>query len=138
MLRTIRRFYLNLFKKENVKIVRDRYCNSKSSSVIKALIRFWDKYKITEDSSLDLAKFIVIFTGIKPNYKSRSENVVELQAESVRSWMQNYSLTKFWQLHKIKEFKALFKYIYIQLSSWKHFRVRNHFEEIQRRIQRNI
>ena len=115
LLRSIRKFYINKFKKVNRSIVRKRFKNVKTTNILRALIKFWmeefsgTRYEIDYKS---LAEFMMVFLSIKPSstFKFRKEAVDK--ATQVQECIGKYSLDKFKNVKKIKEFRILIVKIY--------------------------
>ena len=136
MLRAIRRFYSNLFKRDNSRIIRKRFRNATSDEFIIAIKDLIKKYILPNvntmlnemnrsSSDLDylsrllehddseelnnLAVFLMRFIGFKPKDCTKYGRDIEAKGEQIQSCMYSYSYPKFLDICNINELKIIFK-----------------------------
>ena len=111
MLRMIRRYYLNLFKQENKKLVRKRFIRVKTYESIKGAKKMVAKY-FPKYTSGQLHYFLVRLFGCKYKSMNPPKNTAEERGDFVEDTIDNYTQKKFERLHKIPEFKIIFRHIF--------------------------
>lgn len=103
LLRSIKRFYLNKFKKNHSDLVKARFKNLKVEVLLKALEDF-SKEEFPEYKNPELfAEFMMLFLGLKPGNKYKYNEAVASKAGQVIGCMYSYSSKKFRSLRSIKE-----------------------------------
>ena len=138
ILRSIRRFYHNLYKKENTLHVKRRFGNVKSAEFyerIKKLVQTHMlpnilstalnecSYVLNNDTKLSLLDdthenlkslviFLFRFIGFKPKDKVKYSDDIEQKGQEIQSCMYNYSHPKMLKILEIPEFYFIFKYVY--------------------------
>lgn len=118
MIRAVKRFYLKLFKQQNIKLFRKRIVNSRVQDILKALSKMCETFSGTENPD-DLAEFLLKFLALKPKNYMQYSFASEKNAELAITCMYNYSYGKFAKLCTVKEFSLLFVNLY-----------ENHSEEV--------
>ena len=140
ILRSVKRFYLNLFKESNGNLKRKRFRNVKSNNFITALetmivthilpniqkdssfghqklssmqilLDMYQSSQFNEDFN-NLVVFLFRFIGFKPKDRVRFRNETEAKGEQIQSCMYSYSHPKMIKTCEILEFKILFQYVY--------------------------
>ena len=139
ILRSIRRFYHNLYKEDNIMHVRRRFGNVKSTEFyerIKKLVQTHMlpnilsssvlnecSYVLNNDTKLTLLDdthenhkslviFLFRFIGFKPKDKVKYSDNIEQKGQEIQSCMYNYSHPKMLKILEIPEFHVIFKYVY--------------------------
>ena len=112
VLRSIKRFYLQEFKKDNEKIVNKRYKQANDHTILrgfkKTCIRlFGDIPQIHE-----ISQFLMIVSSIKPSSKCDFSKEIQRKASFVNSVMYKFSITKWKKIFEIEELGFVFKYVY--------------------------
>ena len=127
IIRSVRRFYLKLFKDENPLLIRKRFRNVKSAVFYEAIKKMINRHiNVQISSNLDtknslhtnassdqlswshinkdldtLIVFMFRFIGFKPKDKKKYGVEDEAIGKQVQSWMYNYSYPKFIQIWSI-------------------------------------
>ena len=58
-LRHMRKFYVDIFKQQNLKLVRARFCNAKNTEVFRAVKKTFDKDFETESLPVDFFHYLI-------------------------------------------------------------------------------
>ena len=110
LLRSIRRYYLLKFRKQNKDLMRKRLTNVKMNKILNALKLICEEEfnQIEISAGLeDLAKFMLVFLNLKPRrYYGYDKNII-YKAFQVQDCMRKYSSIKFQNLNSIEELKIL-------------------------------
>ena len=112
LLRSIKRFYFDEFRKDNKDLVRQRYKQLPAGVIFngfkKTCLRlFGDIPNLSQ-----IAQFIMILSGIKPMNKYPYNKRIMTSAEQVCTVMYKYTAIKFHKLFEIQEFESIFRCIY--------------------------
>ena len=140
MLRAIRRFYSNLFKRDNITIIRKRFRNATSDEFIIAIKDMIKKYILPNLSTMlnkmnwnssdlgylsrlleqddseelnNLAVFLLRFIGFKPKDCAKYGRDIETKGEQIQSCMYSYSHPKLLSIRNINELKIIFKWAFM-------------------------
>lgn len=84
LLRSIKRFYLNKFKAENKKLVRDRFKNTKVEAFLEVLEEMCVKEFPNHKNPNLLAQYMMIFLGLKPGNRFQyNQNIASKACQAV-------------------------------------------------------
>ena len=107
ILRCIKRFFLKIFRKNNVELTKRRYSQLKSSLIFQAMKAMW-KQVFGDIENLDkVSQFIMIISSIKPANTYPFDKDIEEKANDVVSWLYRYSNKKLAKILKHEEFKQI-------------------------------
>lgn len=133
MIRMVRKYFKNLFRKENKDLVRRRLTNVEAEEIsiaMKAMCEKYFKNKIEEnidtwllneysDKSVvtchaitDLAQFLIQLFGMKSNSSDGFKSGPEIRGEEFVSSLHWFSWPKFENIIEFPEFKILINYIW--------------------------
>ena len=112
VLRSIKRFYLKEFKKDNKSIVRKRFKQATASAIIKGFKKMCRRLFGDISNLNEISEFLMIISSIKPTHSYPFIKSVKSKADLVNSVMYKYSRTMVRKILKIKELGIAFKYIY--------------------------
>ena len=131
ILRSIRRFYLNLYKYHNPRHIRKRFKNVSSSELYKGIrdllqtyimpnvlsSNFLNEYSYisVNDENEDFKSLVIFlfrFIGFKPKDKVKYSDDIEQKGQKIQSCIYNYSHPKMLKILEIPEFHFIFKYAY--------------------------
>ena len=112
LLRSIKRFYFEEFRKDNKDLIKKRYKQVPSKVVLngfkKTCLRlFGDIPNLSQ-----ISQFIMILSAISPMDKYSYDKSILTKAEQVCAAMYKYSSIKFKKLFNIEELEFIFCYIY--------------------------
>ena len=110
LLRSIRRYYLLKFRKQNKDLMRKRLTNVKMNKILNALKLIceeeFEQNKISVGFE-ELARFMLVFLNLKPRrYYGYDKNIIN-KAGQVQDCMRKYSYIKFQNLNSIEELKIM-------------------------------
>ena len=109
-LRQMRKFYSNIFKKNNPKIVRRRFCNAKSSEVKRAIKSIVENEFGSVDCFKDLQYYLLGILKIKDILRMNWNNTIKSEVMDFIEWIRDYSSIKFTKLFKSKWLRILCKH----------------------------
>ena len=115
MLRAIKRFYSNKFKTMQKSIVRRRFKNVKTSHILAALTKFWEKQFHSQKIEIEyklLAEFMMLFLGIKPKSTYKFDKSILAMTRQVQDCLRKYSFEKFKAIQKWRELRILIVKLY--------------------------
>ena len=98
VVRSIRRFFMKMFKAENPKLVNGRFRTFKGCLFVAAIKKMIQLHGIAngkEGNADDLAVFVFRLLGIKSKDKKKYSNDIESKGEQVQDCMYKYSHHKF-------------------------------------------
>ena len=116
LLRSIRRFYMKIFKAENPKLVNRRFWKFKSYLFIaafKKIIQSHGIFRGQEDKIYDLADFMFRFLGIIPNDKKRYCDESERKGKLIQDCMYKFSNQKFIRVWNIDKYRMQLDFLVI-------------------------
>jgi hypothetical protein len=113
MLRMVKRYYLNLFKKNYSQYSKKRFSNVHSKVLIKALERFTNKFLGVENDR-ELATFLFRFLKLNSRDDRKLVTEGEMNAQTVLELMYQYKARKFNNMPEIRELKILLKHFLSQ------------------------
>ena len=111
-LRHLKKYYLNIFKAQNSKIVRTRFCNTKSSEFMMAIKK---TFKVEFDSikaPKDLNYYLMGILKLRDISRMGCSDETKRYVVDFLDCWRNYSKIKFDRLFRSKNFQVLWK-IYI-------------------------
>ena len=112
LLRSIKRFYFDEFRKDNKDLIKQRYKQVSAAAILSGFKTTCQRL-FGDIPNLDMiAQFIMILSSIKPMNKYPHNKRIKVKAEKVSTVMYKYSSVKFHQLFEIQEFEFVFRYIY--------------------------
>ena len=104
-LRKMRKYYLKVFKSSNKKLVRLRFCNLKSSEIIRAAKTFL-KNELGVEADLDeLCYYLIGILKIRNLLKMQWSENTKHEVNQFLDWVRNYSKNKFDKLFKSESLK---------------------------------
>ena len=111
-LRHLKKYYLNIFKAQNSKIVRTRFCNTKSSEFMMAITKtFKDEFDSIK-APKDLNYYLMGILKLRDIRRMSCSDETKRNVVDFLDCWRNYSKIKFDRLSRGKNFQVLWK-IYI-------------------------
>ena len=108
-LRYLKKYYLNIFKIRNAKIVRARFCNAKSSEVMHAIKRTFRQEFLNINLPQDFSYYLMGALKLKDISRMSCSEETKSDANAFIDWWRNYSKFKFNRLFKNKSLQVLWK-----------------------------
>ena len=112
VLRSIKRFYLQEFRKDNDSIVQKRYKQAADYTILRGFKKTCKRLFGDIPNLDEISQFLMIISFIKPLNKCRFNKEIQRKANIMNSVMYKYSLTKWKKLFEISELGFVFKYVY--------------------------
>ena len=116
-LRHMRKYYSNIFKKENAKIVRSRYWNTKASEITRAIKRTFNKEFETEILPVEFYSYLIGILKIKDINTMKWSLQTKIEIADFHDWWRNYSKHKYYALFKNESLKILWRKFVSENSS---------------------
>ena len=132
LLRSVRRFYLEEFKKDNKRIVKKRFKQVKVIDIFKGFKKtrnrlFGDNFQ-NDDT---ITQFVMIISSVKCKGKYSYDEEIKAKGELVARQMQDYSYGTFQKIFEIKEFEFIVKYL-LENHYDRIFKFTSHMRKIDR------
>ena len=106
-LRKMRKYYSDMFKSANKKLVRLRFCNSKSSEIMRAAKSIL-KNEFGEEADIDeLCYYLIGILKIKSLWRIHWNENIKQEVNQYLDWVRNYSKNKFDKIFKSESLKRL-------------------------------
>ena len=115
-LRYLKKYYLNIFKIKNAKIVRARFCNAKSSEVMHAIKRTFRQEFLNINLNQDFSYYLMGTLKLKDISRMSCSEETKSDANAFLDCWRNYSKFKFDCLFKNKSLQVLWKKLYSKKS----------------------
>lgn len=112
ILRSIRRYYLNLFKRKYPAIVRKRFRNVKAVKIFEAVEGLVEKVFPNCQHKPELSDFLYVVLGIKSSAMFNLEDKSKNRGHKVAVCLHRYSGALFSQLFEFWELQTLFCHVY--------------------------
>ena len=112
VLRSIKRFYLNEFRKDNKNIIHKRYKNVTNSIILKGFIKTCSRLFGDIPGLNEIAQFLMIISSVKSTSAYKFSKEIQKKASIVNSVMHKYSYKKWKKIFEIRELGFAFKYVY--------------------------
>ena len=109
ILRQMRKYYLNVFKNTNSKIVRLRFCNVKSSEITRAIKGIISREFESESYPNDLHYYLIGILKIKDVSRMKWDLAIKRDVSDFLNCTREYSNIKFESLFKSIWLRTLFK-----------------------------
>ena len=108
-LRQMRKYYSNIFKRANPKLVRLRFCNVKSSEITRAVKKILLEELGSESHPDDLHYYFIGILKIKNLSRMFWDFELKKEVLDFLNWIRDYSGSKFESLFKSKRLRLLCK-----------------------------
>ena len=125
-LRHMRKYYADMFKRENTKIVRKRYCNIKPSEIMRAIKLTFNKELDNENLPSDFYYYIIGILKIKDVFRMNCSNQTKHEVFDFHDWWRNYSKLKYDALFTSKWLNILLKNFVLKNPSNKKYQLLIH------------
>ena len=112
LLRSIKRFYLEEFRKDNNSLTKLRYKQVPAAMILKGFKDTSRRLFGDIPNLSQISQFLMIISSINPKNKYPYSKRILAKGEQVCEMLYKYSFQKFRRLFEIQEFELIFKYIY--------------------------
>ena len=130
-LRHMRKYYSDIFKKENTKIVRSRYWNTKASEITRAIKRTFNKEFETEILPVKFYSYLIGILKLKDINKMKWSLQTKKEVSNFHDWWRNYSKIKYDALFRSEWLKILWrKFVSSDSSNQKYQSLIHEFGEL--------
>ena len=116
-LRHMRKYYSDIFKKKNTRIVRSRFWNIRTSEIIRAIMRTFSKDFETEILPAEFYSYLIGILKIKDIYKMNWNLRTKKEVSDFHDWWRNYSKHKYDALFTSDWLKILWRKFVSENSS---------------------
>ena len=99
-LRHMKKFYVDVFKQQNLKLVRARFCNAKSTEISRAIKRTFDKDFETESLPVDFYHYLIGVLKVRNISLAKCSNQTKREVFEFLDCCRKYSKLKFEALFK--------------------------------------
>ena len=111
LLRTVRRFVMREFRKDNKRLVKKRFWQVKAEDIHAGFVKTCNRL-FKDLANIDsISQFAMIISGIKPLDTYLFEESVKANGDLVVKLMYDYSVSKFKKIFQINELKEIVRYI---------------------------
>ena len=110
--RSLRRYYLKEFKKDNKPLVRKRFAQVTASAIFNGFIKTCRRIFGEIPNLNEIAEFLMIVSSIKPMNSYPFTKSIQTKADLVNSVMYKFSRKMLSKIFKFKELGISFKYVY--------------------------
>ena len=108
-LRKMKKFYQDVFKQHNLKLVRARFCNAKSSEVLRAIKRTSERYFDTKSLPVDFYHYLIGILKARDISWAKCSRQIKMEVFEFLDCSRNYSKMKFETLFKSQWLRILWR-----------------------------
>ena len=108
MLRSIRRYVVKEFKKDNKKLVKKRYKQVEPMEMFSGFLKTWKRILPDYPDIDTMTQFVMIFSGICSSHAYPYEESIKAKGDQIAKVMQLFVSSQFEELFEIKELEVLF------------------------------
>ena len=108
-LRHMRKYYTNIFKRENIKILRSRYWNTKTTEIVRNIKRTFKDLFNVDSLPIDFYHYLIGILKLKDISKMKWSHQVIREVADFHDWLRNYSNIKYEDLFKSEWLRILWR-----------------------------
>ena len=112
LLRSIKRFIIKEFKKDNKRLVKKRFRQAKAIDILAGFVKTWNRLLPNIPNIDSIAQFAMILSGIRSSDTYPHEESLKNKADHVVHVIYHYTASQFEQIFKIKELEVIVKFIF--------------------------